>query len=260
MVNARRVRVYLVPACLSPTLLVDGVAVVIDVLRATTTMVYALAAGCTAIRPMGDVEEARRTANGLPAGKVLLAGERGGLKLPDFDLGNSPVEYVPGRCKDTTLILTTSNGTHALLRAAAAARVLVGAFVNYSAVCEQLLTTERPIHLVCAGDEGEPCLEDTLLAGALVETLCAHREVVLNDAARLAWDSFENNRTMLRMAMEASSGGERLCALGYAADIDAAARVDVFNFVPELQREPLRLTIGPVGVRASYWPGPPCPR
>jgi len=73
MVNARRVRVYLVPACLSPTLLVDGVAVVIDVLRATTTMVYALAAGCTAIRPMGDVEEARRTANGLPAGKVPVS-------------------------------------------------------------------------------------------------------------------------------------------------------------------------------------------
>lgn len=257
MVNVRRVRVYLVPACLSPAALVDGVAVVIDVLRATTTIVHALAAGCTAVRPIGEVEEARRTANSLPAGKVLLAGERGGLKLPDFDLGNSPSEYVPSRCKDTTLILTTSNGTHALLRAAAAARVFVGAFVNYSAVCEQLLMTERHVHLVCAGDEGEPCLEDTLLAGAFVETLCAHGEVALNDAARLAWDSFENNRTILRMAMEASSGGERLCALGYSADIAAAARIDAFNFVPELQREPVRLTIGAVGVRSSYWPGPP---
>ena len=101
----------------------------------------------------------------MRAGRVLLGGERGGKPLPGFDLGNSPREYTGKVCKGNTLVLTTTNGTRALLRAAEAERVLVAAFVNYSAVCEQLRQDARPVHIVCAGTEGEVSLEDTLLAG-----------------------------------------------------------------------------------------------
>src|SRR5438477_12211462 len=125
MAEERPIRVHLLPSLAPNGALAGGVAVVIDVLRATTTMIHALAAGCVAVVPSLEVEEAQARAKVLrSAGKVLLGGERGGVALPGFDLGNSPSEYVAARCKKTTLVLTTTNGTRALLRAAEAERVL----------------------------------------------------------------------------------------------------------------------------------------
>src|SRR5437588_7777933 len=215
----REVHVYLLPELAPPGRLAGGVAVVIDVLRAATTIINALAAGCTAVRPCAEVEEARELAGQMRAGRVLLGGERGGAPLPGFDLGNSPREYTPKACRGTTLVLTTTNGTRALLRAAEAERVLVAAFVNYSAVCEQIRQDARPVHIVCAGTEGEVSLEDTLLAGALVDCLSQACEVRLNDAARLAWDCFENHGRILLGALQVGKGGAGLTRLGYDDDI-----------------------------------------
>lgn len=251
--SVRDVQVHLAPPLAPPDRLAGGVAVAVDVLRATTTIVHALAAGCSAIRPCIELDEARETAGALPAGRVLLGGERGGLPVPGFDLGNSPREYTAARCKGMTLVFSTSNGTRALLRAAEAERVLVGAFVNFSAVCEQLLRDARPVHVVCAGDQGAPCLEDTLFAGALVEVLCEEQDVRLNDSARLAWDCFENHGRILQGALEVSAGGMQLRAIGAAADIALAAAVDRFALVPELRRDPLRLEVGAVGIVAGRW-------
>src|SRR4051794_30543744 len=196
MPREREVRVHLLPGLAPPGSLAGGIAVVIDVLRATTTIVHALAAGCQAVIPCAEIEDARRQAKAL-SGPVILGGERGGLKVIGFDHGNSPGEYTPAVCKGATLVMTTSNGTRALLRAAEAERVLVAAFVNYSAVCKQLAGDERPVHVVCAGSDGEPSLEDSLFAGALVDYLCDAGDVALNDSARLAWDCFENHGRML---------------------------------------------------------------
>jgi 2-phosphosulfolactate phosphatase len=249
----REVRVHLLPDLAPLGQLRGGVAVVVDVLRATTTIIYALAAGCEAVRPCLEVEEARALADGMRAGRVLLGGERGGRPLPGFDLGNSPREYTCKVCRGTTLVLTTTNGTRALLRAADADRVLVAGFVNYSAVCEQLRLDARPIQIVCAGTDGEVTLEDTLLAGAFVDYLCETSEVRLNDAARLAWDCFENHGKVLPGALEISRGGENLRQLGYDEDIRAAAQVDQFALVPELRRNPLRIEVGAVGIVKSHW-------
>jgi 2-phosphosulfolactate phosphatase len=254
MPDDRDVQVHLLPDLVPPGRLEGGLAVVIDVLRATTTIVHALVAGCTAVRPCAEVEEARELAGGMRAGRVLLAGERGGAPLPGFDLGNSPSEYTPNLCRGATLVLTTTNGTRALLRAAEAERVLVAAFVNFSAVCEQVRQDPRPLHLVCAGTEGEVALEDTLLAGALVNYLCDVVEVRLNDSARLAWDCFEHHGQVLQGALEVSRGGAILKRLGYDDDIRTAARVDQFAVVPELRRDPLRVEVGAVGIVKSYWP------
>src|SRR5207244_7804509 len=150
----REVCVHLLPALAAPGRLAGGVAVVIDVLRATTTIVHALAAGCKDVRPCADLDEARRLADGMRAGRVILAGERGCEKVPGFDRGNSPREFIPANCKGCTLVLSTTNGTKALLRAAEADRVLVAGFVNFSAVCEQLRFDARPLHIVCSGSDG----------------------------------------------------------------------------------------------------------
>jgi 2-phosphosulfolactate phosphatase len=254
MSRAREVLVHLLPELARPERLAGGVAVVIDVLRATTTVVHALAAGCCAVRPCAEVEEARRLAGQMRAGKVVLAGERDGLPLPGFDAGNSPGEFTAARCRGCTLVLTTTNGTKALLRAAAAERAMVAAFVNFSAVCEQLRQEARPIHVLCAGNCGEVALEDALLAGALVDRLCDGGELRLNDGARLAWDCYEHHGRVLEGALALSAGGARLCQLGYDDDVRAAARVDQFALVPEVRREPLRVEIGAVGIVKSHWP------
>lgn len=253
MFQDRDVQVHLLPQLVAAERLRGSCAVVIDVLRATTTIVTALAAGCVAVRPCLEVEEARNLADQLRAGRVLLGGERDGSPLSGFDLGNSPREYTCAVCRGRTLVLTTTNGTRALLHASAAERVLLGAFVNYSAVCEQLRQEARPVHIVCAGSAGEVTLEDTLLAGAFVEYLSELGNVRLNDGARLAWDCFEMHGRVLEGALEVSAGGVRLRELGYDEDIRAAARVDQFALVPELRREPLRVEIGAVGIVKHHW-------
>lgn len=253
MASDRDVQVHLLPSLAPPGRLADGVAVVIDVLRATTTIIHALAAGCPVVHPCAEVEEARQLAGGMRVGRVLLGGERGGRPIVGFDVGNSPREYSPKLCRDRALVLTTTNGTRAVLRAVEAARTLLAAFVNYSAVCEQLRQEARPIHILCAGNQGEVALEDTLLAGALVDFLCEVGEVRLNDGARLAWDCFENHGKVLQGALEVSQAGATLRRLGYDDDIRAAAQVDQFNLVPELRSDPVRIEVGAVGVVASRW-------
>ncbi|HEX4589449.1 MAG TPA: 2-phosphosulfolactate phosphatase, partial [Gemmataceae bacterium] len=139
MPTERPVQVHLLPSLVPADGLAGGLAIVIDVLRATTVIVHALAAGCRSVIPCGEIEEAKRRAAELRReGKVLLAGERHGQPIPGFDLGNSPGEFTCKVCKDAALVMTTTNGTRALLRAAEAERVLAAAFVNFSAVCEQL--------------------------------------------------------------------------------------------------------------------------
>ena len=253
MPNDRDVQVHLLPTLVQDGCLAGAVAVVVDVLRASTTIIHALGAGCTAVRPCAEVAEAMELAGQMRAGRVLLGGERDGVAPPGFDLGNSPREYIAKICRGCTLVLTTTNGTRALLRAAEAERVLVAGFVNYSAVCEQLQQDQRPIHIICAGTGPAVALEDTLLAGALVDFLCDVVEVRLNDSARLAWDCFETHGRVLLGALELSQGGANLRRLGYDDDIRAAAQVDQFALVPELRRDPLRIEVGSVGIVKSRW-------
>lgn len=250
---ARRTYVHLVPELVDPRELRGSVAVVIDVLRATTSIVHALAAGCSSIRPCLEIDEARTLAGTLKKKTAVLAGERNGKPIPGFDLGNSPRGFTPKICKDKTLVFTTTNGTLAVLRAATAERVLIAAFVNFSAVCEQLHADARPVHIVCAGLHGQPCIEDTLLAGAFVECLAEDGDIHPNDSARIAWDCFENHGRILLGALECSDGGEGLRKLGYEDDIRDAAIADRFAIVPELRRDPLRIEVAAAGIVKKRW-------
>jgi 2-phosphosulfolactate phosphatase len=253
MPEDREVHVHLLPDLAPPGRLTGSVTVAIDVLRATTTIIHALAAGCAAVRPVAEIDEARKLADSMRVGRVLLGGERGGKPLDGFDLGNSPREYTAKVCRNATLVLTTTNGTRALLRAAEAERTLIAGFVNFSAVCEQLRQDARPVHILCAGTDGAITLEDTLLAGAIVDYLCDAGEVCLNDGARLAWDCYETHGRVLLGALEISQGGANLRDLGYDDDIRAAAQIDQFALVPELRRDPLRVEVGAVGIVKSHW-------
>jgi 2-phosphosulfolactate phosphatase len=236
---SRRLYVHLLPTLFEPADLRGCVAVVIDLLRASTTIIQALAAGATAVVACQEVDEARRTAAKLGgSGPVLLGGERGGVQIEGFDLGNSPLEYTPDRVAGRTIVFTTTNGTRALRRCAAADTARVGALTNRRAVLDWLAGEERPVHLVCAGTNGRITAEDCLCAGAFARELTdvARSHTLANDDAQNAADLFRANSATtasLLAAMRNSRGGRNLTALGYGADIEAAARRDLFEIVPE---------------------------
>ena len=255
MCGEETLSVYLLPQLVRDEYLAGGLAVVIDVLRAATTVVHALAAGATAVWPEATIEDAQAQAQRLRAEghRVLTGGERGGKPISGFDLGNSPTDYTCRLCKQTDVVLTTTNGTRALLHASKAEVVLMAGFVNFSAVGDVLLKEKRPVHLVCAGTDGHITLEDTLLAGAFVDILQKKRKS-LCDSARLAWDCFEHHGMILTEALRLSAGGRNLIELGYEDDLAMAAQVDRFQIVPTLRRDPLRLEIGGVGLVRNLWP------
>jgi 2-phosphosulfolactate phosphatase len=222
-----------------------GVAVVIDVLRASTTMITALAHGAAGIVPVADVDEARRLAGELGP-RVVLGGERGGLRISGFDLGNSPREYTAERVAGQTVVITTTNGTAALHASRDAAEIVVGAIVNRRAVAEavrRLAGDQGVVHLVCAGTDGVVSAEDVLAAGAILDAAAADgRDDVLDDAAREALAFFQ--RVAARGDVPAalvvefcrSPGGANLVDLGMEADLPAAAAIDSLAVVPRLDR------------------------
>ena len=222
-----------------------GVAVVIDVLRASTTMITALAHGAAGIVPVADVDEARRLAGELGP-RVVRGGERGGLRISGFDLGNSPREYTAERVAGQTVVITTTNGTAALHASRDAAEIVVGAIVNRRAVAEavrRLAGDQGVVHLVCAGTDGVVSAEDVLAAGAILDAAAADgRDDALDDAAREALAFFR--RVAARGDVPAalvvefcrSPGGANLVDLGMEADLPAAAAIDSLAVVPRLDR------------------------
>jgi len=143
-----------------PADLGGATALVIDVLRAATTIITALANGCRAIVPVADPLDARRRAAAQWGDGVLVAGERRGEPIPGFDLSNSPVDFGRGRARGKTVFFTTSNGTRALLAARAAEAIGVAALVNASAAAAWAAAADRDIAILCAGSRGDRALED----------------------------------------------------------------------------------------------------
>ena len=250
---SRKLTVHLLPSLFEPSHLVGGIAVVIDVLRATTTIAYALENGARSIIPCASIEEAiaqrnLKSKSSKPletSGGLLLGGERGGEPIDGFDLSNSPSEWSHAAVADREIAFTTTNGTHALLRSAWADQVITGAFANLQAVVDFIQRSRQPIHLVCAGTVGKVSTEDCLFAGAVIDRLLnesppadgsADGPFELGDAARLVlshWKMASDSPDGLFQAMKAGSGGGNLMRLGLEADIRMAAMLDQVDLVPE---------------------------
>ena len=249
-------RVHFLPESVEPTSLAGSRCVVVDVLRATTTIVEALAAGAAAVVPCLTIDEAQWRAGELAAGESLLGGERGGRLIEGFDLGNSPAEYTAARVGGKTVVLTTTNGTKALLHSVAGSEILIGALVNLSAVCVRLQTApprgSAPVDVVCAGTDGQITREDVLFAGAVADRLAANA-FQLDDSAEIARDAWRSVsggasggelQRRLIAAMSASRGGRNLIEIGMAGDIQLAARIDQVAIVPQFDPRSGRIAIG----------------
>lgn len=224
--------VILLPAGLGN--LAGRTAVVIDVLRATTTIVTALDRGCPAVLPVELPEEAIELARKFGRDSHLVGGERKGLKVDGFDLGNSPREYTPEAMAGRRIILCTSNGTGAIKRAAAAqARPLyLAALLNAPAVAANLIQAGNPATLICAGRGEAFALEDALCAGLIAEQILKHGWKG-TDAARSAaalWAHF--GRAKIAAGLAGTDHGQYLASIGFGDDLALAAQVGSSALIP----------------------------
>ncbi|MBI4496581.1 MAG: 2-phosphosulfolactate phosphatase [Chloroflexi bacterium] len=212
------------------------IVVVLDVVRASTTIIQALAHGCARVLPQATVEEARSLAATLPPRERLLGGERNGQRISGFDLGNSPREYTAERVRDKTLVFTTTNGTRTLQAAQGADSILVGAFANLPAVVQKLAAAGRPVLLAAAGRLDRPVLDDVVCAGMFVQQLQERQPEggSLSDAALLAWQVYRAYEGRLVEALRLSASGQALLRLGreYEDDLRCCAQVGVSSLIP----------------------------
>jgi len=223
--------VLLTPQLIPLYPLEDKVVVVIDVLRATTTMTVALDQGATKVIPVETIQECLNFA-GQP--DHVLAGERNGVRVEGFDYGNSPFEFMDGVVQGKTLVLTTTNGTRAIRMAHKAHTIAIGGFLNYTALCQWLRHQNRDVVLLCSGWKDKFNLEDTVFAGSLLHGL--HDEFTVDsDAAFAAEKLYVNARKNLLHFMKQSSHYRRLKHLGVVRDIQYCLRPDLTNIVPVLR-------------------------
>jgi 2-phosphosulfolactate phosphatase len=233
-----RLSVYFTPLGVTNHAIAGRPVLVIDVLRATTSIVAALANGARAVVPAESSDDALRLAQNLERNSVVLAGERGGEQIEGFALGNSPREMTSDAVGGKTVVMSTTNGTPALLATDAARPVLVGAITNFSAVVERVreqLTEHDEFVILCAGRERMFALEDAYVAGRFASALVpgsARRGTEFNDGAIAALELVRRYGDRWRRAVSASAAARHLRHLGFKQDIDAATAVDTYEVVP----------------------------
>lgn len=211
-------------------------AVVIDVVRASTTIAIALHHGCAGIVPARTLREARAIALRLGDG-ALLAGERAAAKIVGADLGNSPAEYGRERVEGKTVVLTTTNGTRAFRAIEGARDVIACAFLNVSAAARWLRRSSLDVLIVCAGRNGQFCLEDAVGGGMLIDRLLrlSDRSLQLSDAARAAHLVYSANRGDLLEVLRGCEWGRDITRKGFGPDLEVCAQVDLTDVVPVMR-------------------------
>lgn len=206
-------------------------AVVIDILRATSTIVAAIAHGAMGVIPVAGVDTAR--ALGIQSPGSLLGGERSAVRIEGFHLGNSPLEYTDERVAGRLVILSTTNGTRAFELARSARGLYAGSLTNRTALCESLIASGRDVCLVCSGTDGRVSDEDCFGAGMIADRLAGWGTLTaaaseMRDQAKRNLDQAEDPSRVIGLSFH----GKRLMDLGLASDIQACGRLDSSGVVP----------------------------
>ncbi len=234
--------VIMTPGEAQPGSLAGRTVVVLDILRATTSIVQALSAGARSVFPVASIEEALRLVNTFGRDEVLLAGERRCLPIEGFDLGNSPFEYTAERVAGKILIMTTTNGTAAMQLTVNATRVYIGAMLNIGAVVEELARTEVDPVFLCSGRDKHFAMEDVVCAGEFARKLMEARpgDWTLNDGAHAALvlaREFGTGEAVFNLA----AGGQAIVEAGLPKDLEFCARVDEYDILPVLQERSITI-------------------
>ena len=232
-----------IEVCFSPELIhlheVEGkIVVVVDIFRATSTMVAALASGVTEILPLADLEACRA----MQVEGFLIGGERNGLTAPGFEMGNSPVAYLSGEYEGRRLAMTTTNGTQAIEKSKGAAEILIGAFPNLQATVSYIQGRGLDVLVHCAGWKGRFNLEDSLYAGALVKSLESTHQSD-EDGALAMKSLFEREGHQLKSYLSKASHAKRLQNHGIESDIDFCLTLDLYQDVVKVDDRGFLVTI-----------------
>lgn len=246
-----RLDVVFTPAGLTPADVQGRTVFVIDILRATTAMCAALNHGAKALIPVASTEEALRLAQTIGSADVLLAGEKDCVRIPGFNLGNSPLEMTETAVRGKTLIVTTTNGTKALLASQGAAAVYAACAANLSQAAEkarEVVERGGEVLLVCAGRDGAFSLEDAYCAGRLAAATLESRKPRrgLNDAAIASLDLVRRYGDRWERPLTYSRAGRELIKLGFRDDVLDAARPDAYPVLAHFHER--RVTLAPVPV------------
>lgn len=230
-----------IDVCVSPELMhlydvQNSTVVIVDILRATSCMVTAFAHGAASITPFSSAEECRR----MKSKGYITSGERNGEKVFGFDKGNSPFEYMGDQVTGQKIAFTTTNGTQAIDKAKVAKQIIIGSFLNVTAVTRYLLLSEHNILVVCAGWKGKVNLEDTLFAGALVENLRNHIEPDC-DAPLVAQHLYNQAKVDMVKFLSNSSHVKRLNRLNIIKDIEFCLTPDLYSVLPILKNGVLKV-------------------
>ena len=220
----------------------DRTVVVIDVLRACSTIVTALDRGARAVLPVLDMAQAGKLATNLDPDVYRLGGERGGEKIEGYHLGNSPREYTRESVKRRDVILNTTNGTRALEQAKEADHLVAACFLNAGRVVDFVQHHTDAVTIVCAGHRNRLSLEDTLCAGLLLDRLWDGDEPYpVTDSAHTAYTLYHTDRENLDTALRGANHAEQLASQGYEGDLDYCFRIDAVPALPYYTENRLRL-------------------
>jgi 2-phosphosulfolactate phosphatase len=218
--------------------------VVIDVLRATTTIINALNNGAKEIIPVASVEFAVKVSGGMFGGLTLLGGERNTKKIEGFAMGNSPQEYTPENVNGKSIILYTTNGTKALVKAKFSKNLFAASFSNLSAIAQHLSSLNQDIEILCAGRNHSFSLEDSICAGKLIAEIIKFKEgLELTDTAKacvILNKSF--GRNILKILME-TEHGKLLIENGFEEDIKFCSKVNNINSIPAFNGNVIKLFV-----------------
>ena len=230
-----------IEVCVSPELIhlydtKEKNVVIVDIFRATSTMMAALANGVESITPIMDLETCRDFASK----GYIIAGERNGLAAEGFELGNSPLAYLNQAYSGKKIAMTTTNGTLAIEKTKEDAhQVLLGAFVNLKATAQYLIRQSQDVLILCAGWKGKFNLEDSLYAGALVSCLHPHFRTDCDTAIALK-SLYESNAHRLQIFLGQASHAKRLQNQNIEADIDFCLTLDMYQIVGVLTGDLLK--------------------
>lgn len=240
--------VLITPAEVMPADVTQRTVVVVDVLRASSTIVEALAAGARALYPVAEVEEALKLANTLGRDEVLLCGERKSLAIDGFDLGNSPGDFTAERVAGKLIVMSTTNGTGSLVAASAAQRVIVGSWLNLSAVVDELVRSAAEPVFLCSGREGRFALEDAVCAGIMaarvIEAAGEDAEWELNDGAMAALATAERYADPDEL-FRLTAAGKQIVEVGLREDLAFCALTDRHDVVPVFHDRQVTLASAP---------------
>ena len=236
-----RVDVFFAPSLVMPAELGSRVVAIVDVLRASTSIAVALSNGARAVIPLASSEEVVSRGKSLARSEVRLAGERKMQPIPGFDFGNSPLEFSREAVEGKTILMSTTNGTAAVLavQAGGARDIVVASYVNFSAVLGMLrsgLRAGTDVAIVCAGHDRHFALEDAACAGLFVQHITTkHTKAEVNDAAQAAMVLNKKYGTNLKRLFRSSMHGQALAEAGFGEDLVACAELDAYAVLPVYQ-------------------------